>query len=44
MLIIALFMVTKSYSKDPLWFPLGLPVGVMYLSQDHPRFVMPGIL
>lgn len=37
-------MVTASYGEDPLWFSLGLPVGVMHLSQDHPCFIMSSIL
>lgn len=37
-------MFSKSYSKDPFWLSLGLPVGVMHFSQDHPCFIMSGIL
>lgn len=33
-----------AYSEDSLWLPLGLPVGVVNLSQDHPRLVVTGIL
>lgn len=41
---IAVSRFSKSYSKDPFWFSLGLPVGVMHFSQDHPCFIMSGIL
>lgn len=40
----AVSMATASYGEDPLWFSLGLPVGVMHLSQDHPCFIMPSVL
>lgn len=34
----------RAYSENSLWLPLGFPVGVMNLSQDHPRLIMPCIL
>lgn len=34
----------KAYGEDSLWLPLGLPVGVVNSSQDHPRLVMSGTL
>lgn len=40
----AVSMATASYGEDPLWFSLGLPVGVVHLSQDHPCFIMSSVL
>lgn len=41
---ISLYYGIKSYGENSLRLPLGLPVGVVNSSQDHPGLVMSGTL
>lgn len=40
----AVSMVTASYGEDPLWFSLGLPVGVVHPFQAVQCFINSSIL